>query len=203
MKLLVTAFEPFGGENINPSAISLEHLGSNVQDNVVTLLLPVSFEKAPKLVCDAIDRYCPDIVVMLGQAGGRRAVTVEHVAINYADASIPDNDGARPCGEALVEGAPTAYFTTLPDKELIAYLSDKGVPCAQSLSAGAYVCNAVFYNALHHIAQSGKRISAGFIHVPYCAEQLEGKPEGTFALEQEKINLCVKTVAEYLLLGQR
>lgn len=203
MKLIITAFEPFGGEKINPSAAALDFLGQSFEKEVIGLLLPVSFEKAPQLLCTAIDRFEPDALIMLGQAGGRRSVSLEHVAINFANASIPDNDGALPCYQLLDEQAPAAYFTTLPEAKIISQIEKSGIPCALSLSAGAYVCNAVFFRAMHHLAMAGKRIPAGFIHVPYCTEQLCGKPEGTFALEQEQINESIKIAADLLLSEQR
>ena len=127
----------------------------------------------------AIKRENPAIVLCLGQAGGRAKVTPEFVGINYTDARIPDNDGARPRGTRLLEGAPDAHFSTLPVHAMAQAMADAGVPAAVSYTAGAYVCNAVLFSTLHALAKSRSTVRAGFVHVPYSPGQARRLPETT------------------------
>lgn len=175
-KVLVSAFEPFGGETLNPSAMALEMLKSEIDDkSIVKLLLPVEFNTAGAKLCAAINDIKPDCVVSLGQAGGRSAVEVERVAINVMDAFSPDNAGYAPKDEPIANNAPAAYFATLPIKKMVRAAKDKGMKATVSNSAGTYVCNTVMYSALHHITDNGLNIAAGFIHVPFIPEQTVDK----------------------------
>ncbi|MEE1210684.1 MAG: pyroglutamyl-peptidase I, partial [Parafannyhessea umbonata] len=140
-KILVTGFEPFGGERTNPSWEVASTLPATIAGHaVVCERIPVSFSRGPAAVLAAIKRENPAIVLCLGQAGGRAKVTPEFVGINYTDARIPDNDGARPRGTRLLEGAPDAHFSTLPVHAMAQAMADAGVPAAVSYTAGAYVC---------------------------------------------------------------
>ena len=179
-KILVTGFEPFGGEQTNPSWEVASTLPSAIGGRaVVCERIPVSFGRAPAAVLAAIRREDPSIVLCLGQAGGRAKVTPELVGINYADARIPDNDGAQPRGARLLEDAPDAYFSTLPVHAMAQAMVDAGVPAAVSYTAGAFVCNAVLFSVLHALAKSRPSVRAGFVHVPYSPEQARCLPGET------------------------
>jgi pyroglutamyl-peptidase len=179
-KILVTGFEPFGGERTNPSWEVASTLPATIAGHaVVCERIPVSFSRGPAAVLAAIKRENPAIVLCLGQAGGRAKVTPEFVGINYADARIPDNDGVRPRGTRLLEGAPDAHFSTLPVHAMAQAMADAGVPAAVSYTAGTYVCNAVLFSTLHARAKSRSTVRAGFVHVPYAPEQARRLPEAT------------------------
>ena len=179
-KILVTGFEPFGGEKTNPSWEVASTLPATIAGHaVVCERIPVSFGRGPAAVLAAIRREDPSIVLCLGQAGGRAKVTPEFVGINYADARIPDNDGGQPRGARLLEDAPDAYFSTLPVHAMARAMVDAGVPAAVSYTAGTYVCNAVLFSALHALAKSRPTVRAGFVHVPYSPEQVCRLPEAT------------------------
>jgi len=158
MKVLVTGFEPFGGEKINPSWEAVKALPEEL--NGATLLkvqLPVSFKRVRKILPGLISGERPDTVLLTGQAGGRPNVTVERVAINVMDSTMPDNDGFKPEDEPVFEGAPDAYFATIPVKEVVKALRNAKIPAGVSNTAGTYVCNTAMFTALHTIAVSWKR----------------------------------------------
>ncbi len=177
MKLLLTGFEPFGGETVNPSwqAVCLvpEQIGTVT---VVKRCLPTSFARAGTVLTDAIAALRPDAVLCVGQAGGRAAVTPERAALNLDDARIPDNDGACPADAPIVPGGPAAYFATLPVKAMAAAIGAAGVPAAVSNTAGTFVCNHVLYLLLHTLAAQYPGVRGGFVHIPYAPEQTRAKP---------------------------
>ena len=176
MNILVTAFDPFGGESINPAQQAVERLSDEI--GVVKLhklVVPTVFGRAAEIVIEAMDKLCPDAVICVGQAGGRKSVTPERVAINVMDASITDNAGNQPVDRAVVEGGPAAYFSTLPVKTMVKAIRDAGLPGDVSNSAGTFVCNSLLYSVLHHAAQHMPETRAVFIHVPYIPEQTVGK----------------------------
>ncbi|MEO2151464.1 MAG: pyroglutamyl-peptidase I [Thermococcus sp.] len=198
MKVLVTGFEPFGGEEINPSWEAVKALPEEL--NGATLLkvqLPVSFKRVREILPRLISKERPDIVLLTGQAGGRPNVTVERVAINVMDSTMPDNDGFKPEDEPVFEGAPDAYFATIPVKEVVKALREAGIPAGVSNTAGTYVCNTAMFTALHTIAVSGMETKAGFIHVPFSHEQALEKPRPSMA--QETINEAIRKALESLL----
>lgn len=198
MKVLVTGFEPFGGESINPSWEAVKALPDEL--NGATLLkvqLPVSFKGVREILPRRITREKPDIVLMAGQAGGRPNVTVERVAINVMDSTMPDNDGFAPEDEPVFEGAPDAYFATIPIKAIVKALRDAGIPAGVSNTAGTYVCNTAMFTALHTIAVSGMEAKAGFIHVPFNHAQALDKPRPSMA--QETINRAIRLALELLI----
>lgn len=177
MKALVTGFEPFGGEAVNPAQRVVERLEARLGDiAIATRILPVAFERAPPLLEAAIVEAKPDLVLCLGAAGGRAELSLERVAINLADARIPDNDGHRPIDRLVAADGPAAYFATLPIKEAAAALRDAGLPAAVSLSAGTFVCNRVFYGLLHFAARRRPALIGGFLHLPYLPEQAARHP---------------------------
>lgn len=177
MKILVTGFEPFGGETRNPSAEVVEHLPDTIAGaEIVKLILPTVRYEAPQRVAEALERYRPDVVLSIGQAGGRTAVSVERVAVNLDDYRIPDNAGNQPQEEPVVPGGPDAYLTNLPVKAMAEAIRAAGVPAEVSLSAGTFVCNHVLYSVRHYLERHFPGIRNGFLHIPYLPEQVLDKP---------------------------
>jgi len=173
--VLVTGFEPFGGERTNPSWEVCTRLPKEISGmRVQTCRVPCRFRRAIEVVAEAIERVRPVLVVCLGQAGGRSRIGIERVAINVDDARIPDNAGAQPVDELVAANGPPAYFATLPVKAMAAAVRAAGVPAEVSNTAGTFVCNHLMYGVLHGLAVSGSRARAGFIHVPYSEEQAAG-----------------------------
>ena len=180
-KLLITGFDPFGGESINPAWEAVRLLPDVIRDfELVKLEIPTVFGAAAQIVIDKAEEIHPDAIISVGQAGGRAAVTPEMVGINLRYASIPDNMGALPCDIPIAEGGPAAYFSTLPVRAMAKAICDAGLPGAVSYSAGSFVCNDVLYSLLHHF--DGTTVRAGFIHVPFLPEQAKDKP--SLPLEQ-------------------
>ena len=201
MKILLTAFDPFGGESINPAqevaAALPERIGGA---EIVKLWIPTVFDKAAEMTARAMDELRPDAVVSLGQAGGRKAVTPERIAINLMDARIPDNAGFQPVDQPVVPGGPAAYFATLPVRRMAEAIEKAGLPAQISNTAGTYVCNCLLYTLLHTAAVEYPGMPGGFIHVPYALEQLPGKPKGTpgLALQQiaQGLSCAIEAIAE-------
>lgn len=180
MKILVTGFDPFGGETVNPAWEAVKRLPDTVAGAwVVKVQIPTSFERSVKVTEEAIVRNSPEIVLNVGQAGGRSCMTVERVAINLAEARIPDNDGDQPEGRPLREDGENAYFSSLPVKAMVENMRTHGIPADLSYSAGTYVCNCIMYQTLYLAGKKYPGMRAGFIHVPYAAGQAVGKPGGT------------------------
>ena len=168
--LLITGFEPFGGETINPSWDAVCKLPSVINGySLEKLLVPVVFGDGAKKIINEAERVSADVVLCIGQAGGRDAVTPELVGINLRYASIPDNNGYQPIDESVVNGGDTAYFSTIPVRKIAEALSEASIPARVSYSAGAYVCNDVIYTLLSHF--DGSKTRVGFIHVPYSTDQ--------------------------------
>jgi pyroglutamyl-peptidase len=175
--VLVTGFEPFGGEKSNPSWDICNRLPREIAGLRVEICrVPCEFRRAIETVASAIEKHRPALVVCLGQAGGRAHMSVERVAINIDDSRIADNGGAQPVDEAIAPNGPPAYFATLPVKAMAKAMGAAGVPTEVSNSAGTYVCNHLMYGVLHYLAASGLGAHAGFIHVPYSEEQVLDKP---------------------------
>jgi len=172
MKALVTGFDPFGGETLNPSLEAIRLLPKSLGAlQIVTQRLPSKFETSLPMLYAAIVREQPDIVLCLGEAGSRVDLSPERVAINVRDARIRDNAGDQPVDVAVVEGGPAAYFSTLPIKAAAAAMRAAGVPVAVSNTAGTFVCNHVFYGLMHYAAIHKARFRGGFMHVPYLPAQ--------------------------------
>ena len=180
MKILVTGFDPFGGETVNPAYEAVKLLPDNIAGaEIIKLEIPTVFSKSGPAVEAGIQAHNPDVVINVGQAGGRACVTIERIGINLAEARIPDNAGEQPVDEPLQADGPAAYFTTLPIKAMVKNVRDHGLPCHISYSAGTYVCNCVMYNVLHMAATKYPGMRAGFIHVPFADEQAVSKPVST------------------------
>lgn len=177
IKALVTGFEPFGGEPVNPSQRAVERLPSRLGDiTLARRILPVAFARASARLEAAIAETAPALVLCVGEAGGRAELSLERLAINLAEARIPDNDGQQPIELPVIAEGPAAYFATLPVKEAAAALCEAGLPAALSLSAGAFVCNHVFYSLMHLAARRRPPLVGGFLHVPYLPEQAVRHP---------------------------
>ncbi|WLS77779.1 pyroglutamyl-peptidase I [Erwinia pyri] len=176
--VLITAFEPFGGEQINPSWEAVSHLHERMLcgAKIVAKQLPCAFGASLEALYAAIEEVEPEMVIAVGQAGGRTDVTIERVGINVDDARIPDNAGNQPIDEPIVEGGPAAYFSTLPIKAIVEGIREAGIPASVSQTAGTYVCNHVMYGLMHYLAQHKNAIRGGFIHIPYLPEQAVKHP---------------------------
>ena len=178
-KLLITGFDPFGGETINPSWEAVKRLPEVIGEyEVYTMEIPTVMSLAAKIVLEKAAEICPDVILCVGQAGGRSAVTPERIAINVRTARLPDNAGNQPMEEIVVPGGPDGIFSTVPVAKMAQAIQDAGLPGAVSNTAGAFVCNDTLYLLLHHYAGSNVRV--GFIHVPYLPQQ--GTPN--MALEE-------------------
>ncbi|WP_308635520.1 pyroglutamyl-peptidase I [Paenibacillus silvisoli] len=178
-RVLVTGFEPFGGETVNPAWEAVSLLSSKTYQGIKieARLIPTVFHASIQLLREAIDDVEPDIVICVGQAGGRSDIAVERVAINVSDARIADNEGNQPVDEPIAADGPTAYWATLPVKAITAQLRSAGIPASVSHTAGTFVCNHLFYGLQHLIATEFPSIKGGFIHVPYLPSQTANKPQ--------------------------
>lgn len=176
--ILLTGFEPFAGNTLNSSweavrALAGQRIGH--EHVVVSELLPCAFDDSLQQLSQLIDLHQPEIVMAVGQAGGRSAFSVERVAINLQDAAIPDNAGQQPVDQSILEDGPAAYFSTLPIKAIVARLREHGIPAELSQSAGTYVCNTVFYGLMHAATNLQRPVRAGFVHIPLLPAQAVSK----------------------------
>jgi pyroglutamyl-peptidase len=177
MKILVTGFDPFGGEKINPAFEVIKKLRDNVKGaEVVKLQIPTAFYSSTNKIVEKLNEVNPDVVLMIGQAGGRFDVTVERVGINIDDARIPDNESHQPIDKAIDERGLPAYFATIPIKAIVQEIKAKNIPASVSNTAGTYVCNHVMYGVLNYIYKNKLNIKGGFIHIPFLLEQVITKP---------------------------
>lgn len=176
--VLITAFEPFDGELVNPSweAVSQLHERMVCGARVIAKQLPCVFGDSLTALYAAIDEVKPELVIAVGQAGGRTDVTIERVGINVDDARIPDNAGRQPIDETIVEGGPAAYFSTLPIKAIVEGIREAGIPASVSQTAGTYVCNHVMYGLMDYLAKHKNTTRGGFIHIPLLPEQAVKHP---------------------------
>jgi pyroglutamyl-peptidase len=198
-RVLMTGFAPFGGESVNPSWQAVALLGAR-RDDVAAVELPCAFAASLPALRRAIKEHSPELVVCVGQAGGRAEVTPERVAINLIDARIPDNAGARPVDVPVVPDGPAAYFTTLPVKACVAAIRAAGVPASVSHTAGTYVCNQVFYGLMHLLATDFPGLRGGFVHVPFSPEQVAaaGKPAPSLPVDRiaEALSILADTASK-------
>jgi len=194
--VLLTGFEPFNGADVNPSWEAARALDgwSGPGFQVVARELPCVFGRANLALFDAIDALQPDIVIALGQAGGRSEISVERVALNVDDASMPDNAGQQPLDATIADGGPAAYFSTLPIKAIVRALRLRGFPAGVSQTAGTFVCNHVFYGLMQHA--QGRQLKGGFIHVPFLPEQVADRTEPTPSMALNDIIDAVRIAVE-------
>ena len=197
MKLLLTGFEPFGGSTVNPSQQIVQTLTQRhfAAVELCTAILPVDYAAGPAAALSAIQAQQPDAVLCLGQAARRPALSIERVAVNLLDFAIPDNAGIRAVDEPAVADGPAAYFATLPVRRILAAVQAFHVPCELSLSAGAFLCNQVFYAVLHYLALNRPTVPAGFIHVPSLPEQVISKPAPSMSLDTMVMGVYAAIVA--------
>ena len=192
-KLLITGFAPFGGEEINPSWEAVARLPEKINEySLIKLRLPVTFGKAAELVIKAAEEIAADVILCVGQAGGRNAITPELVGINLRHATIPDHNGFQPQDEPIMVGGETAYFSTLPVRSMVEAMRAADIPAQVSYSAGAYVCNDVLYTVLAHFQDS--EVKAGFIHVPYSDDQNK-EPSMNINLIVKGLTIAIETIA--------
>lgn len=198
MKILFTGFDPFGGENVNPSWEAVKLLPDSIgRAEIEKLLLPTVFGLAAETLAEKLEQCLPDAVICVGQAAGRAGVSIERVAVNLRDASIPDNAGNQPTDEPVCSGGPDAYFSTLPVKKMVQAMKNAGIPASLSLSAGSFVCNDVMYSLLRLTEDRG--IPAGFIHVPALPSQAAAKGGTIPSMDMSTIVRALEIAAESLL----
>ena len=176
MKILLSAFEPFGGERANASQEALKLIRAREGTDLVKITVPTVFGLAGTTLLDALRKEKPDAVICLGQAGGRDAVTPERCAINVRDARIPDNAGHQPKDEPVIAGGPAAFFSTLPIKAMAAAARKAGFAAEISNSAGTFVCNDLLYTLLYTLERELPAVRGGFIHVPACVSSDQSAP---------------------------
>ena len=191
-KVLLTGFEPFGKATLNPSGEIVKQISG---DNIVTAILPVAYAQSAERLLALIAEHKPGVVICLGQAEGRTHISPERIAINLDDARLADNEGVIRNDVPIVAGGPVAYESTLPIKEIVKAINDAGVPAAVSLSAGAFLCNHVFYVAQDYF--KGTRVRSGFVHVPLMDEQA-GEFPGLPTMPLVQMVKAVRTMLEAL-----
>ncbi|MBQ6560494.1 MAG: pyroglutamyl-peptidase I [Erysipelotrichaceae bacterium] len=187
MKILLTGFEPFGGESINPAKEAVKLVKDEIKGaQIVKCYVPVVFGKAIETVHEAMKKDTFDAVLLIGQAGGRYEITPERIGINCDDGRIPDNEGNQPVDQPVMADGPAAYFSTLPIKKMVEYMKAANVPAAVSNTAGTYVCNHLMYGVLYYIDKEFPNTIGGFMHVPYLHEQVMNKKE-TASLSKDDV----------------
>ena len=191
-KVLLTGFEPFGKATLNPSGEIVKQISG---DNIVTAILPVAYAQSAERLLALIAEHNPDVVICLGQAEGRTQITPEKVAINLDDARLPDNAGVQRSDVKILDDGPDAYFTSLPIKEMVEAAKAAGVAASVSLSAGAFLCNHVFYVAQNNFA--GTKVRSGFIHVPLMDSQAPEFP-GMPTMPLDQMIKAVRAMLEVL-----
>lgn len=201
MKVLVTAFDPFGGDKINPALEAVKLMKDEISGaKIVKLMVPTVFRKSIEAVVEAIEEVKPDAVLCVGQAGGRFDLSPERVAINLDDARIEDNEGNQPIDTPIYEDGQPAYFSTLPIKAMVKEIKDGGLPASVSNTAGTFVCNHLMYGVLYHTVKNNMDIRAGFIHVPFTPEQVVNRPNPSPYMATNDIarglELAVKAIVE-------
>ncbi|MGA8114223.1 MAG: pyroglutamyl-peptidase I [Actinocatenispora sp.] len=183
MSVLVTGFEPFGGESVNPSWEAVAQLAEESPHRVRAAQLPCVFDTSIPVLRREIEAHRPELVLVVGQAGGRTGLSLERTAVNVDDARIADNAGGQPIDEPVVPDGPVGYFSRLPIKACVAELRAAGIPASVSQTAGTYVCNHVFYGLMHLIATEYPDLRGGLVHVPYAPEQAVESGEPTMPID--------------------
>ena len=181
MKVLLTGFDPFGGEAVNPAQEAVQRVSDNINGaEVIKITIPTVQTKSVKAIEEAIELYNPDIVISVGQAAGRYDITPERVAINIDDFRIQVNEGNQPTDKIIQEDGKSAYFSNLPVKAMVKHMNDNQIPATLSNTAGTFVCNHVMYGILYMIDKKYPNIKGGFIHIPYMTSQVIDKKNTPF-----------------------
>lgn len=198
-KVVVTGFQPFGGESINPALEAVLKMKDEINGaRIIKVEVPVEYDQGAEVIHEVLKREMPDLVISIGQAGGRTAVTPERVAVNMQDASVPDNAGVTRNEACIYEDGPDAYFTKLPVRKIEQAIKEAGIPCSISNTAGLYVCNDVMYHLLYWMDKEFPKMRGGFIHVPYTTEQVLNKPNQP-SMPLEMITKAIETAVEATL----
>ncbi len=177
MIILLAAFDPFGGEPVNPALEAVKQVRNSIEGyTVLKVEIPTVFHRSLEVLKGKIRETNPDIIIAVGQAGGRPHISVERAGINIDDAGIPDNQGNQPVDEKIVPGGPEAYFSNLPIKAMTESIRRAGIPAAVSNTAGTFVCNHILYGLMHYIHRENPGARGGFIHVPYIPPQVTDRP---------------------------
>ena len=198
MKIIVTGFDPFGGETINPSIECVKALPEIEGVELIRLELPTVFKESAKRLNEVINDVKPDAVLCVGQAGGRPGITMERIAINVDDARIPDNISQQPIDEAIQLDGEAAYFTTLPIKRIVKAIREAGISAEVSNSAGTFVCNHIMYQSLFAATKADKPFKAGFMHIPFIPEQTTDKPSLPLEESTRALQIAIETIRDYL-----
>ena len=198
MKIIVTGFDPFGGEKINPSIECVKALPEIEGVELIRLELPTVFKESAKRLNEVINDVKPDAVLSVGQAGGRAGITMERIAINVDDARIPDNISQQPIDEAIQLDGEAAYFTTLPIKRIVKAIREAGISAEVSNSAGTFVCNHIMYQALFAATKADKPFKAGFMHIPFIPEQTTDKPSLPLEESTKAVQIAIETIRDYI-----
>lgn len=200
MKILLTAFDPFADEKINPTLEVLKKIEDNILNvQLIKLELPTVFGKSSKILEEKIKEVKPDVILSLGQAGGRSKITVERIAINIDDANIKDNEGNKPIDQKIRNDGENAYFSTLPIKAIVEEIKKAAIPAEISNTAGTFVCNHIMYEDLYLAAKYGN-IKAGFIHIPFLPEQVIDKkdmPSMNIGDIKKALEIAIVTIIKY------
>ncbi len=203
MKLLLTAFDPFGGEAVNPALEAVKQVRSQIGDvEVVKVEVPTVFGKSIDTVTAAIERERPDVVLCIGQAGGRYDLTPERVAINLDDARIRDNEGNQPIDRPIFSDGAPAYFATLPIKAMVKGIREAGIPSSVSNSAGTFVCNHLMYGVLYTLDKKYPGVRGGFMHVPFIPGQVVNRPSPAPSLALADIVRGIEAAVEAIAENQ-
>ena len=198
MKIIVTGFDPFGGETINPSIECVKALPEIEGVELIRLELPTVFKESAKRLNEVINDVKPDAVLSVGQAGGRPGITMERIAINVDDARIPDNISQQPIDETIQTEGEAAYFTTLPIKRIVKAIREAGISAEVSNSAGTFVCNHIMYQSLFAATKADKPFKAGFMHIPFIPEQTTDKPSLPLEESAKALQIAIETIRDYI-----
>lgn len=198
MKIIVTGFDPFGGETINPSIECVKALPEIEGVELIRLELPTVFKESAKRLNEVINDVKPDAVLSVGQAGGRAGITMERIAINVDDARIPDNISQQPIDKTIQTEGAAAYFSTLPIKRIVKAIRETGISAEVSNSAGTFVCNHIMYQALFAATKADKPFKAGFMHIPFIPEQTADKPSLPLEESTKALQIAIETIRDYL-----
>ena len=203
MKILITGFDPFGGEPVNPALEAVKLMKDEIAGaKIIKLEIPTVFRKSVEKIHEMMKAEQPDVVLSIGQAGGRFGVTPERVAINVDDARIKDNEGNQPVDTPIFTDGEAAYFSNLPVKAMVEAIKNKGLPSTLSNSAGTFVCNHVMYGVLYYIHKEFPNVRGGFIHVPFITDQVVTKPN-VASMALADITEALESAVEAIIKNQK